>query len=114
MKTYALTAALAALILAGCGSGDQASTTPNDAPPVAKAPSTGGTPAGDPAIKVAYDEGSIKKGDMVHCVVCVTNEGSKTEEPAHEVLNYQGKTYAFCNENEKAEFISNPAKYAAK
>jgi YHS domain-containing protein len=114
MKTYALIAALAALILAGCGSGDQTATPPADTPPVAKTPETGGTPAGDPAIKVAYDEGSIKKGDKAHCVICVVKEGSKDEEAVAETLDYQGKTYAFCNENEKAEFISDPAKYAAK
>jgi YHS domain-containing protein len=28
------------------------------------------------------------------------------------VLDYNGKTYAFCNLNEKAEFISNTAMYA--
>lgn len=115
MKTYALIAALAALILAGCGSGDQASTTPTDTPPVAKAPEGGGTPgAGASAVQTAYDTGSIKKGDKAHCVVCVVKEGSKEEEAVAETLDYQGKTYAFCNESEKAEFISEPAKYAAK
>jgi YHS domain-containing protein len=27
-------------------------------------------------------------------------------------LDYKGKTYAFCKLEEKAEFISNPSKYA--
>ena len=65
-----------------------------------------------PTVEVAYALGSIKKGDKVHCVVCAIKEGSRETEPASETLDYKGKTYAFCNEKEKAEFISDPAKYA--
>ena len=94
-------AALAAAVLAGCGGGGSAA-------------SSSATPAAASSVKVAYDQGSIKKGDKAHCVVCVVKEGSREEEPVAEVLDYKGKTYAFCNEKEKAEFISDPAKYAAK
>ena len=48
------------------------------------------------------------------CVVCVVNEGSNEEEVAAETLDYEGKTYLFCNESEKATFISAPAKFAVK
>jgi hypothetical protein len=67
-----------------------------------------------PSVKVAYDTGSIKKGDKGHCVVCVVKEGSREVEPVAETLDYKGKTYVFCNESEKAEFISNPTKYASQ
>lgn len=66
-----------------------------------------------PTVEVAYALGSIKKGDKAHCVVCATREGSSETETVSETLDYKGKTYAFCNEKEKAEFISEPAKYAA-
>jgi len=36
------------------------------------------------------------------------------EEEAIETIDYEGKTYLFCNEAEKATFISEPAKYAVK
>ncbi|MBT9584325.1 YHS domain-containing protein [bacterium] len=45
-------------------------------------------------------------------MVCVIKEGSSEEEPVVETLDYKGKTYVFCNEKEKAEFISEPVKYA--
>ena len=75
----------------------------------------GSTPAASaPAAQAAYAQGSIKKGDKGLCVVCAVKEGSSKEEPVVETLDYQGKTYVFCNESEKAEFISSPAKYAVK
>ena len=46
------------------------------------------------------------------CVVCAAKTGKKELEPVHSSLKYKGKTYYFCEEKEKAEFISNPAKYA--
>lgn len=70
--------------------------------------------AASPTVKVAYDTGTIKKGDKGHCVICHVKEGSQEEEPVAETLDYKGKTYVFCNESEKAEFISSPAKYAAQ
>ena len=33
--------------------------------------------------------------------------------PVKASIEYEGKGYYFCNEAEKAEFISNPKKYAA-
>jgi len=44
--------------------------------------------------------------------VCAAEGGAHGEEEAKATLDYKGKTYAFCSEAEKAEFISNPAKYA--
>ncbi|MCW5865640.1 MAG: YHS domain-containing protein [Candidatus Eremiobacteraeota bacterium] len=44
--------------------------------------------------------------------MCVVKEGKPGEETVAETLDYKGKTYVFCNESEKAEFISEPAKYA--
>ena len=51
---------------------------------------------------------------MAICVVCAVNEGSKEKEATVETIEYEGKAYAFCNEEEKAQFISSPAKFAAK
>lgn len=97
MKRYLLAAL--ALATLGC------SQAPNQA-------ASSATPA--PGAQTAYAQGSIKKGDKAHCAVCVVKEGKPGEETVAETLDYQGKTYAFCNEKEKAEFISEPAKYAAK
>jgi YHS domain-containing protein len=80
--------------------------------PSSESPSASATPA--KAAPYAYDVGSLKKGDMALCVVCVVNEGATATEPAVETIDYEGKTYAFCNEEEKAQFISTPAKFAAK
>lgn len=99
LRTLILVAA-AALTLSACGSGS--------GEPAATAASS--SPA---AVQVAYDQGTVKKGDSGYCVVCVTNGEAKVE-PVAETIDYEGKTYAFCNESEKAEFISNPGKYAAK
>jgi YHS domain-containing protein len=46
------------------------------------------------------------------CPVCAVKEGKKELEPVKASLKYKGKTYYFCNLQDKAEFISNPAKYA--
>lgn len=102
MKKTMLMVSLGVLVLlAGCSKGD--------------VPTASATPAvAAPAAQTAYAQGSIKKGDKGHCVVCVVKEGSNKEESVVATLDYQGKTYVFCNEAEKAEFISSPAKYAAK
>jgi YHS domain-containing protein len=47
------------------------------------------------------------------CPVCAVKTGKKVMEPVKASLKYKGKMYYFCDLNEKAEFISNPAKYAA-
>ncbi|MBX3172340.1 MAG: hypothetical protein KF760_33355 [Candidatus Eremiobacteraeota bacterium] len=75
--------------------------------------STAASPATATA-QTAYDLGSKKKGDKGHCAVCVVKEGKPAEETVAETLDYQGKTYVFCNEKEKAEFISEPARFAAQ
>ena len=77
-------------------------------------PPSAPSPAAVASVKVAYDPGTIKKGDKGHCVVCALKEGKKEAEAVAETLDYQGKTYVFCNEAEKAEFISDPAKYATQ
>lgn len=95
-------AAVAALVIAGCGGSGEPQTV-----------STGST-ASTPAAAVAHEQGSLKKGDPAICVVCNVKEGTTAEEEVKETVDYQGKTYGFCDEAEKAEFISNPAKYAVK
>ena len=103
---------LIALLFMQCGCNqapESQPTTAADAPAV----SATGTPAQN-AAAYAYKEGSKKKGDNGLCVICVVNEGSTTEEEAIEIIDYEGKTYLFCNEAEKAIFISEPAKYAVK
>jgi YHS domain-containing protein len=42
---------------------------------------------------------------------CAVKEGTSELEEVKATLDYQGKTYAFCSVDEKAEFISSPAKY---
>lgn len=97
LRTLILAAA-AAFTLTACGAG------------TSEPAATASSPA---AVQVAYAQGTVKKGDTGYCVVCVTNGEAKVEAVA-ETIDYEGKTYAFCNESEKAEFISNPGKYAAK
>ena len=54
-----------------------------------------------------------KKPAKAVCVVCKAREGAKAKpEEVKATLKYKGKTYPFCEVSEKAEFISNPAKYA--
>lgn len=104
MKNIAIIAAIAALFITGCGPKDEAST-PN---PTTKAPST------TPDVVVAYDIGTKKKGDKGICVVCNAKEGTTMEEEVRETLDYKDKTYIFCNESEKADFIADPTKYVKK
>jgi YHS domain-containing protein len=112
MRTKLCILAFAAL-LAGCSGGAPASSpSPRATTAQAAPPAASGTPA-VAAAPHAYPQGSIKKGDMALCAVCAVNDGATEKEAAHEVIDYQGMTYSFCNENEKAEFISNPAKYVA-
>ncbi len=60
--------------------------------------------------EASYEPGSIKAGDRGYCIVCVY-KGGEGEEPIVDTLDYEGKTYAFCTESEKAQFISDPGKY---
>lgn len=86
------------LTLVGCSP----STPPNTPTPAASATTS----------EAAYPLGSLKKGDKALCVVCVVKEGATEEETVVETLDYKGHTYVFCNEAEKADFISDPRKYA--
>ncbi len=105
MKTFGLVcvAALAAAVLGGCGGGEQAeapaSGQPSSAPKAA-------------AVSRSVPVGPVKVGDKALCVICSVNEGTTEAEEVKQTLDYKGRTYAFCNESEKAEFISNPTKYA--
>jgi YHS domain-containing protein len=101
LGVFRIAAVLAGGLLAGCG-GDG---TPGE---------SGTAPAPKTVANVGKPLGSIKVGDSAICVVCSKEGGDhgKTPEPAVAIIDYKGKTYAFCNESEKAEFISSPAKYA--
>ena len=46
------------------------------------------------------------------CVICVAKDGVRILEPVKDSIKYKGKTYYFCANGEKAEFISNPTKYS--
>lgn len=89
-------AAAAALTLSACGANSEPAAT-----------------AASPAVQAAYALGTIKKGDQGVCVVCVGSDHPR-EESVAATIDYEGKTYAFCSEAEKAEFISNPGRYAGK
>lgn len=113
MRSRLCILALAA-ILSGCSGGAPATTTsPNAAATTAQSgPAASGTPVASAAH--SYPQGSVKKGDTALCAVCAVNEGATEKEAAVETIDYEGKTYSFCNEEEKAQFISSPAKFAAK
>lgn len=103
MMTCAL--AMAGLaVFAGCGQKQERAAPATQTPPAPAAPLS--------KVVVANPKGSVKVGDQAVCVICNKNEGKTYKEPVAETLDYKGKTYAFCNEGEKAEFISDPAKYA--
>ena len=55
--------------------------------------------------------GSIEVGDQAVCVICAIENESHGVEEVKATLDYEGKTYGFCSEAEKAEFISSPGKY---
>lgn len=110
MKFYNATALLgttliAALMLTGCG--DKPADTP--AAPTGETRPAGGTQTA--MVDTGKPLGSLKVGGRAVCAVCSANEGTKEEEEVKDTIDYKGKTYGFCNESEKAEFISNPAKY---
>lgn len=106
MKYITILAVISALLIAGCGPKEDAAA-PTDNTAATKNQSA--TP-----VVVAYDLGSKKKGDKGICVICNAKEGTTAEEEVVQTLDYQGKTYIFCNESEKADFIADPAKYAKK
>jgi YHS domain-containing protein len=78
-------------------------------------------PAGPAAAKAAPKSAAraskskppaAKGPKMAVCCVCAVKEGKKVLEPVKASVKYKGKTYYFCNLKDKAEFISNPSKYA--
>lgn len=85
------------LLLAACSPSSPPAATPTSA-----------------SVSHAYAMGSKKKGDSAICAVCAVKEGTSSPETVAETIDYEGKTYTFCNESEKAEFISSPGKYAEK
>lgn len=116
MKFRRTLVALAATIwaLAGCSQAkDEAPAAPSATGGTASSSATSGG-AALPAVATGKPLGSIKVGDKAICAVCAVKEGTKSEEEVKAVLDYKGKTYGFCSLDEKAEFISNPAKYAGQ
>lgn len=103
MKSIAILAAIAALLIVGCGPKEEAA-----------APTSNTNATATPPVVVAYEIGTKKKGDKGVCVICNAKEGTTAEEEVTETLDYQGKTYIFCNESEKADFIADPTKYVKK
>ncbi|MGI8924932.1 MAG: hypothetical protein ACR2HJ_13060 [Fimbriimonadales bacterium] len=102
MKNIAIIAAFAALAIAGCGNKDEGAANTE-------------TPATTTPVAMSYDQGSKKVGDQGVCAVCMIKEGkTPAEEEVKAILDYGGKTYVFCDEAEKAEFISDPKKYVGK
>ena len=99
--TLIVSALFASLFIVGCGATE---TTTVEAEP--------NTTSKAPAVQVAYDEGSIKAGDKGHCCVCSADGIDHGLEAFVDTIDYEGKTYGFCNSSEKAKFISEPAKYA--
>jgi YHS domain-containing protein len=109
MKAILPYAGLAAILMGavlGCSQKEETMTPSAEAPPAAT------SPAAVPAVTTAYPLGTIKVGDKAVCVLCAANEGAAEPEEVKATLDYKGKTYAFCNLEEKAKFISDPAKYA--
>jgi len=99
---------LGAWALAGCS---QRLAT-DGSQPAATSESAG--PAAD-ATKASADEGATaaKKYDPEKvCLTCAAEGDPMEGEELPENLGYQGQTYRFCSERGKAEFISDPAKYA--
>lgn len=62
-------------------------------------------PDAAPAVDTGAPLGSIKVGDKAICAVCAADGKQHDLEEVKATLDYQGKTYAFCSEEEKAEFI---------
>jgi len=116
--TTALLVLLCLSALAGCGPKEAAA--PPESSAGSKTASSAPAPTGDggavvqPAVATGKPLGSLKVGGKAVCAVCSVKEGTKEEEEVKATLDYKGKTYGFCNDSEKAEFISNPAKYASK
>ncbi|HJN16643.1 MAG TPA: hypothetical protein QGH10_14155 [Armatimonadota bacterium] len=87
--------------LVGCKSTDTGAV-PDLPQPAVDAPQ----PQADVAEIQGAPLGSIKVGDKAVCAVCAAEGGEHGVEEVKATLDYEGQTYAFCNEAEKAEFIS--------
>ena len=110
MKFKILSVIATVALAAGC-SGQQ-SPAQNSTPVAVSSPSQNATAGTE--VSHGYPLGSKKKGDLALCAICTVNDGTTAEEAAVETIDYEGKTYTFCNESEKATFISSPEKFAAK
>ncbi|MCE7869181.1 hypothetical protein DYH09_02255 [bacterium CPR1] len=108
-STLVLMTLLVAASLTGCGNSPETQSSPTNS---SSTPTTATTSSPAASSEVAaYAVGSKKKGDKGVCIVCNVREGTTEEEAVVELLDYKGKTYVFCNEAEKAEFISEPGKF---
>jgi YHS domain-containing protein len=104
-------------VLAGCSSNNGSTAThppTSSGAPSSTSSSAGSGGAAQTVASTGKPLGSLKVGGKAVCAVCSVKEGTKNEEEVKATLDYKGKTYGFCNESEKAEFISDPAKYASK
>jgi hypothetical protein len=85
--------------LAGCRPADTKDAAPPASVAAPPAPS-------EPPAATGAPLGSIKVGDKAVCSACAAEGGEHGLEEVKATLDYQGKTYAFCSEAEKAQFIS--------
>jgi hypothetical protein len=113
---YAALSALALIglgALAGCGEKNEpAAPGQQAASPTPVDRGGGGATLATSAATVTEGKKDLKEAV---CVVCAVDEGTSTPEPVRGSIEYpkgSGRYYYFCNEGEKAEFISSPSKYA--
>lgn len=119
MRSILIAAMAAALLVGGCAQSptaheDHPGHVEGDKAPGDHADHEGHTPGDELSAtpgKAAYETGSIQVGDKGVCVVCATEDNSSEEETVAATVEYQGKTYAFCSEDEKARFLTDPARY---
>lgn len=84
MRKLTMMAVMAVALVAGCDKGDSAATA------------------------VAPAQASAPKGPTAECVICVGHEIEVTAETAK--AEHDGKTYYFCSDYCKKEFVADPAK----
>jgi YHS domain-containing protein len=87
--------------LAGCS---KAPTT-DEPQPAATTETAAPTTAGDATAAKKYDPEKV-------CLTCAAEGDPMEGEELPEKVVYKGQTYRFCSEKCKAEFISDPPKYA--
>jgi YHS domain-containing protein len=102
--------------LTGCSEEKPADTTAPQAtaPAQTTAPGATGAPNGTATPVASAATVTDGKQDLKEavCVVCAADGKPHGPEAVQASIEYKGKGYYFCNELEKAEFISNPTKYA--